>query len=573
MTALADSKLSALETLTGLTGTLQDLEQAYLLLLVTGPVTASTIHDLWFQVFDEASIPAGQFNDRWYAYMDFILAPATFDHYNEREREYWDGGGTPIGPPAPIPPELATLQHWFDFTDSTTMFTDVAGTIPVAVSGDVIRHIANKGTDGTPLIQAGSAMTYEPGVVNSLSVGRWLTTEDINATIAAAGGAGWTMAGVTRRNSGDPVAGTEAFFDWGASNMRFVGQVGTAFHISFGTLSTGVAAASNEWVGMYFGGDVVDSFARQSGAAEIVTGATSGATVGAGSLLRVGEVIGAFPGENAEMLVYSSKLSPADRALLFAYFDAKYGTLPFLGLPPTVVSLMHHYDLTDNATVFKNPPATQIALDGDPIRVVKDKGFNAADLSTPSTAASPTYRTSFVNGQNVADFVGGATSKPLFGTDGPGHLGIKGMSNAVVFRLPDALGPLVDLVDWGFGVGRLVGSRDFGIGVMKWDYPGAVAGLSLGVIIPGNWYLWYASVTGVFAGSDDRMRLSGEASQSLALLGPADIAPGEPIELSHVTSQNIFIAEWAVWDGPLTDPELAQLTAFADAKYGTLPHA
>ena len=325
MTTLTDAKLGALQTLTGSTGTVQDLEAEYLVLL---GATASTIVDMWHEVFDNAAIPAGQHNDRWMAYMDSILSPATEDAYNDREREYWDGGGTPLFPTAP--PSLATLQHWFDFTDAATMFTDVAGTVPVAISGDLIRHMVNKGTNGTPIIQAGAAMTYEPGVVNGLSVGRWLTTEDINATIAAAGGAGWTMAGVTRRNSGDPVAGTEAFFDWGASNMRFVGQVGTAFHISFGTFTTGVAAASTEWVGMYFGGDVVDSFARQSGAAEIVTGATSGATVGAGSLLKVGEVIGAFPGESGEKLVYSGKLTPAERLALFAYFDGKYLPLPHL---------------------------------------------------------------------------------------------------------------------------------------------------------------------------------------------------------------------------------------------------
>ena len=75
MTTLTDAKLATLETLTGNTGHVQDLEREYLLLLVTGPVVANTIDDLWFQVFDEASIPAGHFNDRFYAYTGKAAPP------------------------------------------------------------------------------------------------------------------------------------------------------------------------------------------------------------------------------------------------------------------------------------------------------------------------------------------------------------------------------------------------------------------------------------------------------------------------------------------------------------------
>lgn len=53
-----------------------------------------------------------------------------------------------------LPPDLSNLLHWFDFTDLTQMFTDTAGTMPVVFTGDDISRINNKGSDGTPLLQA-----------------------------------------------------------------------------------------------------------------------------------------------------------------------------------------------------------------------------------------------------------------------------------------------------------------------------------------------------------------------------------------------------------------------------------
>lgn len=41
--------------------------------------------------------------------------------------------------------------HWFDFTDTSTLFLDTSGTQPALLQGDRIARVNNKGTDGTHL--------------------------------------------------------------------------------------------------------------------------------------------------------------------------------------------------------------------------------------------------------------------------------------------------------------------------------------------------------------------------------------------------------------------------------------
>lgn len=221
MTTLTDAKLATLETLTGNTGHVQDLEREYLLLLVTGPVVANTIDDLWFQVFDEASIPAGHFNDRFYAYMDTILAPATQDHYNDRRQEYWEGGATPLGPPLPF---AANVRHCFDFSDLSKLFSlaTCAGFKPTD-TGNPVGCILNDGSDGTPLITQGNPtspqLVLDPTGLKVPAVCRFDAgkLQDLVATIVAGlpsgVGTGYSLAIVLRHRE-DPVLGGNAFI-WG----------------------------------------------------------------------------------------------------------------------------------------------------------------------------------------------------------------------------------------------------------------------------------------------------------------------------------------------------------------------
>ena len=233
MTTLSDAKLSALETLTGATGHVNDLEQLYLSQLVTGPAVSDTIQDLWDQVFTEAAIPAGQFNDRWFAYMDFILAPATENAYMDRQREYWDGGGTPLGPPLPQP---GNLRHEFDAGQLATLFSHPTLNFKPSDGGTVFRWL-NLGTDGTQLEEAlgnpAPRFIENPTGLNPITAPSVLRfdaskLEQLLATIAAGlpsgVGTGYAIAIVLRGREDPPI--TSRAFTWGDSvvaNNRILG--------------------------------------------------------------------------------------------------------------------------------------------------------------------------------------------------------------------------------------------------------------------------------------------------------------------------------------------------------------
>ncbi len=480
--------------------------------------------------------------------------------------------------PQQFAPFQANLSHWWDFTDQSEVFADTAGTVAIT-DGTVIERVNDKGLAGDDLEDASSGMTWEDSVVNGHSVARntvvqvpaRFTSQALTTLIGGVGG--FTYGGVHKLFSVPGGQGILHAIDNGPSEVTIETGFGdwSEDHPNQGTTPSNKAIVPDEWVSH------IVSDGGPGGYIQHVSGAVD-VTAIANFAIQTGTPVEIFAqsveGDIAEILVYDRGLTAAELLVLQAYYDTKYGLLPFIGLPTPVADLIHHYDFTDNATVFRNLPGTQQASDGDAIRLIVDKGTQVANLTSASGANSPTYRENFIPiGQNVADFSPGALSKPMSGTDIPGQLGAKGMSNALVFRLQDPNGPAVQMADWGVGVGRLRVLRDFGAGFMLYDYPGPVGGFSTGVITPGAWYLWYASVTGSTTPSDDRFRLSGEVQQIASLIAPFDILPGEPIELSHLTAQNFQIAEWAVWDGPLTDPELAALEAYVLAKYGVLPTA
>lgn len=571
MTTLADSKLSALETLTGNTGHINDLEAEYLVLL--GATAGKTIVDMWGEVFDNAAIAAGQHNDRWMAYMDSILSPATEDQYNDREREFWDGGGTPIGLEPP-----GTPFRWWDFTDGSVVFSDVAGTTP-SVDGGLILRVNNKGTDNQDLIDAGSDLEFHEDVINGQSVARGVnqSNDEMRVTMTNAfSGAGMSMAIVHRTNAKKGADTSEQQNTGAPAAVASFVQQGPP-PVSTWELTTGLPAfvgdtlkpvIDNEWNWAYTTHGAGGAKVQSSGSAQVTGGAPWASLSGGGLFVFAFGVV-----DVAEVIFYEDELDASELTDLIAYFEEKYGgEFPIQGVPPTQATLIHHYDFTDNLTVFRNPSATQLARDGDTIRVLRDKGTHASDLTTPNGTDAPTYRVAYVSGENVADFSPGANSKPMSGIDAVGTTGTKGLTNAIIFRVEDAIGPAVQIADWSTGVTRLRILRDFGAGNMTYEYPGPPGKFSEAPHVPGNWYLWYFSATGVFAGSDDRSRLSGELQIASAQLAPTSIPAGDAIILTHLLSQNFQIAEWAVWEGPLSDPELAALEAYADAKYGTLPH-
>lgn len=795
MTQLADSKLAALETLTGSTGTVQDLEAEYLVLL--GATASRTIVDQWGEVFDNAAITAGQHNDRWMAYMDFILAPATQDHYNEREREYWDNGGTPIGPVGPSPPKQADLQLWFDLTDNSVVFADAAGTTPATnnsevrrvndkgtagldiientasvpdyatdneiglncagettlslndlisattgaagitiaavmqrqgfdglthdcfrwfggpsilrigadtsnnwqlqfssgigpitvkptfvgewlyiigtinastnnyiirdgtneltgtddytaftptnfdlagldglvgevliydvecssselddietyfnnkygglpqsfapfqanlshwwdftdqsevfadtagltpiTDGTIIQRVNDKGLAGDDLEDASSGITWEDSVVNGHSVARntvvqvpaRFTSQALTTLIGFTGGL--TYSSVARLFNVPGGQGILHAIDNGPSNVSFETGFGdwAEEHPNQGTTFSNKAVVPDEWV------EHTMSDGGPSGYIQHVSGAVD-VTAIANFAIQTGTPVEIFAqsvdGEIGEILVYDRGLTAAELLVLQAYYDVKYGTLPFIDLPVAGADLLHHIDFTDNFTVFKNPPATQFCQDGDPIRVVLNQGDDGTSLTSASTGVAPIYRTGVVNGLNIADF--GPSGKVLDALIASGlTISTTGFAMAAIVRFNNSFAGLQTFFDWPGVSLNWTGLPVAGRAV--------IAGAGSFTLVPTpaavtNWYLMYFNSDAV--GADDAL-FGSPGPEIVGAVGPGfDIANATLLSLLSGT-WDLEMAEIAFWDGPLTVSERADLVAYADAKYGVLPHA
>ena len=331
MTTLSDAKLTALENLTSNTGHVNDLEAEYLLSIIVGTPKGNSIVDLWDTVFDEAAIAAGQFNDRLYAYMDSIVAPSTFDGFNARTQEYWEN----VDPgPAPAPPALASLEHWFDYTDAATCFSDAAGTI-LATNGSNLRNVTNKGTEGTPATNTTTPPQYLTNVVNGLNVAdRVLGDVRLQAQAAAFTGAnGGSIAAVARLTSF--TGANPEFIITGIGNTA--GQLMVRVNKSIGRWEAGIRnpfsigttklTVINEWVYVYATHDLAtgDTFVRASGAAEVAGNSVYIVPTGTPFFVNLLD-----DGDNqaGESMIWNKALNASERAALTAYFDAKYLTLP-----------------------------------------------------------------------------------------------------------------------------------------------------------------------------------------------------------------------------------------------------
>jgi len=72
------------------------------------------------------------------------------------------GGASSASGPPTVPPLLAELIHWYDFDDLSTLWQDLAGTIPITTPGQSIQRIDDKGLFNTELIDASAGQFRSP---------------------------------------------------------------------------------------------------------------------------------------------------------------------------------------------------------------------------------------------------------------------------------------------------------------------------------------------------------------------------------------------------------------------------
>lgn len=466
-------------------------------------------------------------------------------------------------------PLLPDLFHWYDFTDPSVLWQDTAGTIPIVAGQDILR-VDDKGTEGTPILDdfppgpvweldllnghAGtlSVAGFPPNLQDALYAGA--SPPGPGVTIFSVGREGY-VSGFTPSNhylqaGGPGVMGSEAdpsLVEW-AGNLTGSPQ----------PTGSGRAITLDEWVWNMVRGGPTNTF-ETSGTAPVFN-------VGPFTSPIAGTItLGQAKGSVMEVLVYGRELSAAEQAQVVGYLDEKYGVLPYLTPPATTADLIHHLDFTEAQTVWRNPAANQHAGDGDLIRVLDNLGSDGTSL-TGAGGTSPTYRTGVVNGLNIAEY---SALDLLDSIIAAGHASsVSGLSMSVVWRWRGAhpVGfPVSRVLDWPIGNRIEKASSQEAVGT----YTGIGLLGSLGTMTVDTWYLFYLSSDAAGAVT---WRMSGEIEQSAGPLGAlVDIPPGSILKLK-TDGYDIEIAEAAVWGGPLTASERAALTAYADAKYGTLPH-
>lgn len=84
-----DHKLATLETLTGQTGTIDDLENIFLNVQVVAPKGVH-VHDLWLQFFLENGATTPQQND---AAFEYLGAQGHTGALSDRWHDFWEAGG------------------------------------------------------------------------------------------------------------------------------------------------------------------------------------------------------------------------------------------------------------------------------------------------------------------------------------------------------------------------------------------------------------------------------------------------------------------------------------------------
>lgn len=243
--------------------------------------------------------------------------------------------------PAPTsPPALANLAAWFDYTDSSTVFSNSGGTI-IATNGDGIRNVTNKGFDtvnvpfmngfnaGTPagdivvLTNAVNGLQVLQNTVDSQSSTSVLYTA--SSTLAAMPNGG-TLAAIVKRKS--TVSQSNAVFPTSFSDFSIVGSTGnwSTEVANCGDKNTLKPLVTNEWVYVYCTCDSAGNATwRAAGQSEQSSSGNPFVSRANGIFLSP---------QNAhwgEILYWNTVLTAGEKSSFITYANTKYGgTLPFV---------------------------------------------------------------------------------------------------------------------------------------------------------------------------------------------------------------------------------------------------
>jgi hypothetical protein len=227
---------------------------------------------------------------------------------------------------------VATCTGWWDFSDATYMFTDTGFTTPVSSDGNSINSMADKSGAGNNLTVSGTAPVYKVNIQNGHSVGRWVGGSGylVNLSVAARAAATYFIV-FEKRTAEAGTSGVISFVDSASNACLVTGQGGgnvTNYNQTEASGAQSVVDTPNAWhVLVVKITDAATAGAYVDGAATTTWNPKDIVTTGTG--FEIGNATG-FAGATdfdfAEVLIYSSALSDADRNTVEAALKAKWGT-------------------------------------------------------------------------------------------------------------------------------------------------------------------------------------------------------------------------------------------------------
>ena len=167
-----DTKLANMKTALGVTdGHIQDLEKAWLLSKLSLSSSSLDIATLWGQVFDAESVPAGQFNDRMFYYLQTTQG-LTGNTIEDLMSSYDWSLFTPAS--------LDNLEAWYQFNTGITVTG--AGVSQWDDQSGNDRHLL-QGTDtNRPAKETGGEITFD-GVDNFLKVASFTINQPLTIVV------------------------------------------------------------------------------------------------------------------------------------------------------------------------------------------------------------------------------------------------------------------------------------------------------------------------------------------------------------------------------------------------------
>lgn len=238
------------------------------------------------------------------------------------------------------PLSVSTLTGWYDFSDSSTLFTDTTRTTPVANDGDLIGSVTDKSGGSRHLTRGGAAGTepsHKTGIQNGLSIARfdgarWLLS---GATYAA--DTAQTVIYVINNPAGATLYGTWA--RTGANLVKLTGYLNLSANNIQANIGTGAGTYSESWASPAAGWHVVSHVVNNTGPISQTYGdgtlqshdtgvpsITCDTTAAIGSR-SVGALTSGLVGDMAEILFFNTSISSDDRIAVERYLGKKWGVI------------------------------------------------------------------------------------------------------------------------------------------------------------------------------------------------------------------------------------------------------